>query len=176
MTLPWGALLGALLIFVMRLCDVSIGTIRLILLTRGKKYYAALLGFFEVLIFILAISQVLQNDLSMWNVLAYCAGFAAGNIVGAALEERIALGFSCVRVFTHDKGTELCAALRQADFGVTQMLGRGRDGRVYIVETAVRRRDVPYVHRIATQLDGSAFVTVDQCGSVFQGHVRRNGK
>jgi len=173
MALPWDTLLGALLIFVMRLCDVSIGTVRLILLTRGKKYYAALLGFFEVMIFILAIGQVIQNDLSMWNVLAYCAGFAAGNIVGATLEERIALGFSCVRVFTRDRGTELSAALRQADFGVTQMLGRGREGRVYVVETAVRRRDVPYVHRIATQMDGNAFVMVDQCRSVFQGHMRK---
>jgi len=173
MALPWDTLLGALLIFVMRLCDVSIGTVRLILLTRGQKYYAATLGFFEVMIFILAIGQVIQNDLSMWNVLAYCAGFAAGNIVGATLEERIALGFSCVRVFTRDRGTELSAALRQADFGVTQMLGRGREGRVYVVETAVRRRDVPYVHRIATQMDGNAFVMVDQCRSVFQGHMRK---
>ena len=176
MTLPWSVILGGLLIFVMRLCDVSIGTVRVILLTRGKKYYAAALGFFEVMIFILAISRVIQNDLSMWNVFAYCAGFAAGNIVGATLEERIALGFSCVRVFSRDRGTELSAALRQADFGVTEMLGRGREGRVYVVETAVRRRDVPYVHRIATRMDKDAFVTVDQCGSVFQGHVRRNGK
>jgi len=173
MSLPWGALLGALLIFVMRLCDVSIGTVRLILLTRGQKYYAALLGFFEVMIFILAISQVLQNDLSMWNVFAYCAGFAAGNIVGVALEERIALGFSCVRVFTQAKATELSAALREADFGVTQLLGRGRDGKVYVLETAVRRGDVPNVCRIAAEQDGQAFVMVESCVSVFQGHMRQ---
>lgn len=166
-------MLIAFLIFTMRLCDVTIGTMRVILLTRGQKYLAAVLGFFEVLIFILAISQVLQGDLNILNVLAYCGGFAAGNIVGVALEERIAFGFSCVRVFTQAKGTELSAALREADFGVTQMLGRGRDGKVYVLETAVRRGDVPSVRRIASELDGRAFVMVEPCGSVFQGHVRQ---
>jgi uncharacterized protein YebE (UPF0316 family) len=173
MTLPWTAILITVSIFVMRLCDVSIGTIRVILLTRGQKYYAAMLGFFEVMIFILAISQVLRGDLNFLNVLAYCGGFAAGNIVGVALEERIALGFSCVRVFTQAKGTELSAALREADFGVTQMLGRGRDGKVYVLETAVRRGDVPNVRKIASELDGRAFVMVEPCGSVFQGYMRQ---
>ena len=172
MTPTWGALVGALIIFIMRLCDVSIGTVRVILLTRGKKYYAALLGFFEVMTFLLAISQVIKNDLSTWNVLAYCAGFAAGNVVGATLEERIALGFSSVKVFTRNKGTELSAALRQADFGATQMFARGQEGRVQVVETAVRRREVPYVQRIAIQMDTEAFVVVDQCESVFHGHMR----
>ena len=172
MTLPWTVIIGALLIFVMRLCDVSIGTVRLILLTRGKRYSAATLGFFEVLIYILAISQVLRGEPSFVNILAYCAGFAAGNIVGVALEERIALGFSCVRVFTQAKGTELSAALREADFGVTQMLGWGREGRVDVVETAVRRRDVPYVQRIAGLMDRDAFVMIDQCQSIFHGHMR----
>ena len=125
MTLPWSTVLVAFSIFVMRLCDVSIGTARVILLTRGQKYYAAILG------------------------------------------------FSCVRVFTQAKGTELSSALRDADFGVTQMLGRGRDGKVYVLETAARRGDVHNVRRIAAELDGQAFVMVEPCGSVFQGHVRQ---
>ena len=177
MAVDWGFMYAWVLIplgiFFARILDVSLGTLRIIFVSKGIIKLAPIIGFFEVLIFVLAISQVLQNDLSVWNVVAYCAGFAAGNIAGAALEEQIALGFSSVRVITRHSGTELSAALRRADFGVTQMFGLGREGIVDVVETAVRRRDVPCVHRIATQLDENAFVMVDQNRSVFQGHLRQ---
>jgi len=112
MTFPWEMILGGLFIFVMRICDVTLGTIRLILLTRGQKYYAAVLGFFEVLIFLVAISAVLRSSDSVWNVLGYCSGFAVGNIVGVTIEERIALGYSLIRIFTSDKGAEIAQVFR----------------------------------------------------------------
>lgn len=176
MVLPLDLVLGGLFIFGCRICDVSIGTVRLILLTRGQKYYAAVLGFFEVFIFIVAISQVIRNANNWWNVLGYCAGFAAGNIVGVTIEERIAFGFSLVRIFSPDKGAHIAAALRDNDYGATETFGQGKDGPISIVETAVRRRDVARVQQIVAQIDDKAFVVIDEARSIFQGYLRRKGK
>lgn len=173
MPLPWDAVLGMLFIFAMRVCDVTIGTVRLIFLTRGRKYEAAALGFVEVFIFIVAIGQVLRGPVSWWNILGYCAGFATGTIVGISIEERIALGFSLVRVFSSDKGGEIAQALREADFGVTETFGHGRSGAVSIIETAVHRRDVPRVQRIVAGVDDRAFVVMDEARSIFQGYLRK---
>jgi len=173
MVVPWELILGGLFIFVMRICDVTLGTIRLILLTRGQKYYAAALGFFEVLIFLVAISAVLRSSDSVWNVLGYCAGFAVGNIVGVTIEERIALGYSLIRIFTCDKGAEIAQVLRANDFGATETFGQGRDGLVSIVVTAVRRRDVPQVQQAVSQIDDKAFIVIDEARSIFQGYLRK---
>jgi uncharacterized protein YebE (UPF0316 family) len=173
MPIPWDVVLGAVFIFCMRVCDVTIGTIRLILLTRGQKYYAAALGFFEVMIFVVAISQVIRSENNVWNILGYCAGFAVGNIVGVTLEERIALGHSCLRIFTQDKGDEMADALRQADFGVTETFGQGRSGTVRILETAVRRKDTMRVYKVVSEIDPKAFVVMDECRSIFQGYLRK---
>lgn len=171
--IPENVILGALFIFFMRVCDVTIGTVRLILLTRGQKYYAALLGFFEVMIFVVAISQVIRNANNIWNILGYCAGFAVGNIVGVTIEERIALGFSCLRIFTQEKGEEMAEALRKADFGVTETFGQGRAGLVHILETAVHRKDTAKVYKIVSEIDPKAFVVMDECRSIFQGYLRK---
>lgn len=173
MIISESVVLGAVFICLMRVCDVTIGTIRLILLTRGQKYYAALLGFFEVMIFVVAISQVIRNENNVWNILGYCTGFAIGNIVGVTLEEHIALGFSCLRIFTQEKGEEMAEALRKADFGVTQTFGQGRSGIVHIVETAVRRKDTMKVYKVVSEVDPKAFVVMDECRSIFQGYLRK---
>lgn len=173
MAIPWEMVAGMLMIFAARVCDVTIGTVRLIFLTRGQKYPAALLGFVEVFIFIVAISQVLRGELNALLVFGYCSGFAVGTIVGVTIEERIALGYSLIRVFSQEKGSEIAQALRDADFGVTETFGQGRSGSVAILETAVRRRDVPTVQRIVGKLDGHAFVVMDEARTLFQGYLRK---
>jgi uncharacterized protein YebE (UPF0316 family) len=177
MTVPWETILGALWIFSMRVCDVTLGTMRLIILARGMKYRAAVLGFFEVMIFVVATGAVVRGvSEHWWNIIAYAAGFAVGSIVGVTLEERLALGFSIVRVFTRDKGVEMAAALREANCGATEIFGQGRDGLVSIVETAVRRRDIPGVEQVVGQVDDQALVVVDEARGLFHGYFRgRNG-
>ena len=158
----------------MRICDVSLGTVRLIFLTRGQKYYAAALGFVEVTIFLIAISEVIRGVGNNWlYIFAYAGGFATGNIIGVMLEERIAMGYSLVRVFTHKRGFEVAEALRNADFGATEISGQGRDGTVYIVETFVRRRDLAAVRKLVCDVDPKAFLVVDEARSLFQGYVNR---
>ena len=90
----------ALLIFFLRIGDVSLGTIRIIFVARGNKFIAPLLGFFEVFIWVIAISNIIQHLDNWVNYVAYAGGFAAGNFIGMLIEERLAVGVSLVRIIT----------------------------------------------------------------------------
>ena len=94
-----------ILIFLARICDVSIGTMRIIFVSKGKKNIAPVLGFFEVLIWITAISKIMQNLDNYVNYIAYAGGFATGNFIGMLIEERLAMGILMIRVFAHERGT-----------------------------------------------------------------------
>ncbi len=173
MGIPWDLVLGGLGICAMRMCDVTMDTIRLILLTRGRKYVAASIGFFQIMIYIVAIGAVLRGPMSWFNVIGYCTGFALGNIIGVTLEERIAMGYSLLRaVVPMDKGPLVAGALRANDFGCTETPGLGRDGSVSIVESILHRRDVPRAQRIVAGVDDKAFVVVDEARSIYQGYLR----
>src|SRR5450759_4148995 len=108
-----------LLIFLARICDVSIGTLRIIYVSKGKRNIAPILGFFEVLIWITAISKIMQNLDNYVNYIAYAAGFATGNYVGMILEEKLAMGIQMIRVFAHERGSELVQALNGSGYGAT---------------------------------------------------------
>ena len=163
------AILGGLLIFVLRLTDVTMGTMRILMTVRGRKLLAALIGFVEVTIFIVAISRVVRNVDNIWLVLGYSAGFAAGTLVGMTIEERLALGWTVVRVISSDLTKRLADVLRTAGFGVTEMEGHGMKGDVEIFEVVVRRADLPSVLQTIDQVDGRAFVTVEETRRVYRG-------
>ena len=95
---------NAVLIFLARICDVSIGTMRIIFVSKGKRNIAPILGFFEVLIWITAISKIMENLDNYVNFIAYAAGFATGNFVGMIIEEKLAMGILMIRVFANDTG------------------------------------------------------------------------
>jgi uncharacterized protein YebE (UPF0316 family) len=166
---PMEAFLGGLLIFVLRLTDVTLGTLRILMTVRGRKPYAALIGFVEVTIFIVAISQVIRNVDSIWNVLGYSGGFAAGTLVGMTLEERLALGWTVVRIISAGAGARLAEELRAAGFGVTEMSGQGMRGSVDIYEVVVRRGEMPRALEIVERVDPKAFVTVEETRRVYRG-------
>lgn len=163
------AILGGLLIFVLRLTDVTLGTMRILMTVRGRKLLAALIGFVEVTIFIVAISRVVRNVNNIWLVLGYSAGFAAGTLVGMTIEEHLALGWTVVRVISSDLGKGVADALRTAGFGVTEMAGHGMKGDVSVFEVVVRRADLPTVLQTIDQVDGKAFVTVEETRRVYRG-------
>jgi uncharacterized protein YebE (UPF0316 family) len=163
------AILGGLLIFVLRLTDVTLGTMRILMTVRGRKLLAAMIGFVEVTIFIVAISRVVRNVDNIWLVLGYSAGFAAGTLVGMTIEERQALGWIVVRVISSDLSKRVADALRTAGFGVTEMAGHGMKGDVGIFEVVVRRADLPTVLQTIDQVDGKAFVTVEETRRVYRG-------
>jgi uncharacterized protein YebE (UPF0316 family) len=156
--LPW----GPLLIFGLRVADVSLDTMRVLFAVRGKRYHAAALGFFQALIFILVVGNVIQHLGSVWHVLGYSAGFAMGTLVGVMIENAVAYGLSTVRIVSAHGGVEIANALRERGYGATEVAGYGRDGTVEIVHSVVHRSHLDEVMGIVDRWDSLAFVTVEE--------------
>ena len=165
-------LLGALFIFCLRLIDVSMGTVRILMAVRGRRLLAGVIGFFEVTIFLVAISQVVTNIGNWWNVLGYAGGFAVGTIVGMTIENKLAIGLAEVDIVSMGKGTKIAAALREQGYGATEFLGAGKSNLVDMVRTVVRRREVPAVMQTATSVDDEAFITVAEMQRAQRGRWR----
>jgi uncharacterized protein YebE (UPF0316 family) len=165
-------LLGALLIFCMRLIDVSMGTVRILMAVRGRRLLAGFIGFFEVTIFLVAISQVVSNIGNWWNVLGYAGGFAVGTVVGMTIERKLAIGLAEVNIISMGKGPDVAEALRLEGFGATEFLGAGQDSIVDMIRTVVRRREVSSVTDVASAIDESAFITVQDMEHAYRGRWR----
>jgi uncharacterized protein YebE (UPF0316 family) len=166
-------------IFFARITDVSIGTLRTICIVRGYRYLAPVLGFFEVAIWIIAVSGVFSHLDHWYNIVAYAGGFATGNAVGMYIEQRLAIGMQAIRLISTGHSAAVAAGLRLAGYGVTEMKGRGLDGEVSICFVVVPRRETPLVLRVAESIDPDVFSTVeDVCsavGRVYRDQVHTGG-
>jgi len=160
---------GPLLIFLLRIVDVSLATSRLLLAVRGNRVIVPVIGFFESLIWLFAVSAAIGSLNSPLHIIGYAGGFAAGNVVGLWFEEKMALGLSTVRIISRHGGVELAEALREHGFGVTEFAGQGREGTVEVVYTVVRRRQVPKVFNEVARWDPDAFVTVESPKEIRRG-------
>ena len=158
-----------LLIFLARICDVSIGTMRIIFVSKGKKNIAPILGFFEVLIWITAISKIMQNLDNYINYVAYAAGFATGNFVGMILEEKVAMGFQMIRVITYHNGPLLVQSLNSSGFGATSVEAHGAKEKVHIIYTIVQRTELDKVLNIIDDFNPKAFYTIEDVRAVSEG-------
>lgn len=160
---------GPLVIFLLRIVDVSLATIRMLLAMRGVKYIAPLIGFVEVLVWIVAVGSAIQHLDSPLHLIGYAAGFATGTLVGMTLEEKMAFGLATVRIMSRHGGVELAEALRDRGFGVTEFAGQGRDGRVEVVEVVLRRRQLSQVFQEVGTWDPEAFVTIEEPRAIHRG-------
>lgn len=151
---------GPLVIFFLRVTDVSLATVRVVLVTRGARLPASLLGFLEILIWITAAGAAIQNLTSPLHVLGYAGGFGAGTWMGMWLEERFPLGTATVQAYCREQESGVPDALRSLGLGVTEMEGEGLGGPVDVVSTVVPRREVPRVIETIESLDSDAFITV----------------
>src|SRR5207237_2124706 len=133
---------GPLLIFCLRIVDVSCDTMRVIFAIRGKRGIAAMLGFVQAMVWIFAVANAVKHLDSILHVLGYAGGYAMGTYVGVSLEQAIAYGVATVRIVTRKAGVEIAEALRAAGHGATEFPGFGRDGSVEIVSSAIQRRHV----------------------------------
>lgn len=158
-----------LLIFLARICDVSIGTMRIIFVSKGKKYIAPIMGFFEVLIWITAISKIMQNLDNYVNYVAYAAGFATGNFVGMLIEEKLAVGFQMIRIITYQNGQVLVQDLNSGGFGATSVEAHGAKEKVHIIYTIVQRTELQKVLSIIDQFNPKAFYTIEDVRTVNEG-------
>jgi uncharacterized protein YebE (UPF0316 family) len=167
---PWFAYgVLPLLIFVGRIADVSIGTMRIMYVARGHRVLSPLLGFFEVTIWLLAIGQIMTNLANPLCYIAYGAGFATGNYVGIRLEAKVATGMLAVRVITQSDASALIAALRDGGFGLTVIDGQGHRGPVKVLYVVVRRKRFDDVIALIRRHNPQAFCSVKEVRNVSGG-------
>lgn len=160
---------GPIVIFLLRVVDVSLATTRMLLAVRNQRRLVPVIGFVEILIWLLAVGHAIRHLDSSWHVVAYAGGFAAGNYVGLWIEEKLAIGLATVRIISRQGGVELADALREQGFGATEFAGQGREGTVEMVFTAARRRHIPRILREIDRWDPDAFVTVEEPRAVHRG-------
>jgi len=165
-----------LLIFAAKILDVSLGTVRIILVSRGNKFLAPLLGFFEVLIWLLAISQIMQHLDNLFCYIAYAGGFAAGNYIGMRIEERLALGILVVRIFAVKDECELKNRLVGAGYGVTIVDAEGANGKVKVIYTIIKRKNVRDVVSIIERCNSKTFYSIEDARTAYQGIFPTNNK
>ena len=165
--------IGAGIIFFMRVLDVAMGTYRVQMIVRRKKLVAGVLGFFEVMIFILIVSKVIQDVGNWLNVIAYCAGFAIGNVVGIYISEKISKEIISVSIISQNKWQEIENRLRDEGFGVTRNVGYGKDGEVQMLRAICERNYFPKVREISLEYDRKAFITSYLIAGKSGGHMSR---
>lgn len=158
-----------LLIFVARIGDMTLDTLRIIMIGHGRKFTASVCGFVEVSIWLLVARQVIVHLPNPMCFLAYAAGFAAGNYVGLLIEERMAVGFQEVRVVITPDQLALTAALKARGFGMTVVDGRGAVGPVHMISTIVPRAAVPETLQLIQKHSPKAFFSVEDVRQVRQG-------
>lgn len=159
-----------LIVFLARFVDVTLGTMRIIFLSRGRKFLAPALGFVEVFIWITVVSQIVggaKNNLLAY--FAYAAGFAVGNYFGMVIEDKLAIGTLVVRAILPRNGNDLTERLREAGYGVTFVDGHGASGDVVLIYTVVMRKELGQVIDIIQTTAPKAFFTVEELRSVQQG-------
>lgn len=166
---------GALIIMVMRICDVSLGTLRTIFVVQGRKYFAAIVGFVEVLIWVFVIRFVVQNLDQFQNLIGYAAGFAVGNILGITIEQKIGLGFVQLNIISRHFTDQIADRLRKLKYGLTILPGEGSSGGVSIIVTIIPRKYQKKVISIIEEIDKHSFITI-QHSLPYRGFIHGSRK
>jgi uncharacterized protein YebE (UPF0316 family) len=164
-------LLLPLLIFCSRIVDVSLDTLRIVFISRGNKIVAPVLGFFAVLVWLIAITQIMKHLDNFVCYVAYAGGFAMGNYVGLIIEEKLAIGFQVIRIITGRDSTPLIEKLRSCGYGVTTILAEGKDGKVHIIFSIVKRADVKDVIEIIHVFNPKSFYSIEDIRSLNVKHL-----
>ena len=166
------AWLAAGVIFALRGSDMTLDTLRVLVVMRGRKGTAWVLGFFQSVIFVMAIGSVLSHLDNPLNILGYASGFATGNVVGMWIEERLAIGHVQLSIISPGRGTAIAEKLRAQGYAITEIPARGKDGMVTLLSCSVLRRNVEQVQKLVNEVDPAAFVTAEDVRPVRRGFWR----
>ncbi len=150
-----------LLIFISRIMDVTIGTIRIVMVSKGQKFWAPFLGFFEVLIWLIAMSKIFENIDNWVCYVTYAAGFATGNYIGLKLEEKLAVGLVKIQIITRKEAKKLIEALIEAGYGITHQDAKGANQNVSIIYSIINRKDLHKVEKIVSAHNPNAFYSIE---------------
>ena len=156
------------LIILARIVDVSLGTLKIIFIAKGYKYLAPFLGFFEVLVWLLAITRIFQNLDNWVCYVAYALGFALGSFIGMKIEEKLALGVQLIRIITRKEASTLTKVLREGGYGVTSIKAEGSSGKVGILYSIVNRKSIQDVVQVIQRHNPNAFYTIEDIRFVSQ--------
>lgn len=162
----------AVVIFLLRVLNYALSTVRMVAIARQQKLFASSIAFVEALVFAVAIANVISDLDNPLNLIAYCLGASAGGYLGMMLEPRLVRSYVVVSIIAHDKGTQLAESLREKGHGVTELTGAGRDGNVQMLRTLVSTRDLVEINRITREIDPRAFITVEDTRSIQQGWLK----
>ena len=165
-----------LIIFASRIGDVTLGTIRHVLTARGHKNISPILGFFEVLIWIVVVSQVMKQAHNFACYIAWAGGFAMGNYIGLLIEERIALGLQIIRIITNLECSQLISQLQNANHGTTVVDAQGAKGPVKIILTVVKRKNIDPIIKIIQNHNPDAFYSIEDIRDVNRGVFTKKNK
>jgi uncharacterized protein YebE (UPF0316 family) len=166
------AWLMAALIFSLRVLDMTLDTLRVLFVMRGRRKIAWVLGFFQSAIFVTAISTVLSNLDNPLNIVGYAAGFATGNVFGMAIEERLAIGHTSINIISSRLGAAIAEHLRKSGYAVTEISARGKDGMVTMLNCLVLRKNVDKARQLVNEIDPEAFITIEDVRPVRRGFWR----
>jgi len=157
------------LIFLSRIIDVTIGTIRIVMVSKGEKIWAPILGFFEVFIWLVAITRIIQNLDNWVCYFAYAGGFATGNYIGLIIEERMAIGIVKIQIITSKEASNLIANLKAAGYGITHHEAHGGNENVSIIYSIINRNEIQKVEEIVKTTNPKAFYSIEDVKSVSHG-------
>ena len=144
----FGVILLPIMIFFIRILDVSVGTIRIIFVSKDIRLFT--------------ITRIMENLHSPIHYVAYAAGFAMGNYVGISIERKLSMGNRTLRIITGKDSLYLIEALRSSGYGVTSLNGQGATGLVKIIFTIVKRSEISKVISIVKNFNPKAFYTVEE--------------
>jgi len=163
------------LIFLARMCDVTLATLRNIFLSKSIKYIVPFIGFVEVMIWLLAISQIMRNLQNPVCFFAYAFGYSMGIFVGIKIEERLALGLQIMRIIlSADESASLTEALIKENYGVTIIEGSGSKGPVTIILAVVKRKEIPLVQKLINDVHPNTFYSIEDVRGANLGIFRKD--
>lgn len=160
-----------LFIFTARVADMSLDVLRILMLMRDRRLAAAIIGFFEVTIFVLALNEVLKGGLDdPGKIIAYAGGFAAGNYLGSVIESKLAMGFLSIHIIPpREMVDEFVRLMRGEGFGVTSVQGCGRDGERTMLFVMIKRKDLNKALNIINNICPNAFFNVSDARRIHGG-------
>jgi uncharacterized protein YebE (UPF0316 family) len=158
-----------LLIFLARIFDVSLQTLRIVFVSKGLRHLAPFVGFFEVTIWLLAIRAVLENLDNFVCFFAYSAGFAAGSYFGILVESKLALGRAVLQIITQMDANRLIEHLQSKGYGLTHIDAHGHKGNVKIIYMIIKKQVIPELTREIKRFNPRAFYTLEDVQFVSEG-------
>ncbi len=168
----------ALKVFLVRILDVSMGTIRMILVVKGKKLIGSIVGFIEISLWFTVVREAIStNTSSLLIVFAYAGGFSIGTLIGGILSEKFIKGSLNVQVITN-KSKKLAKFLRDNGYAVSVIDIKGIDDTrqkdMLIME--VDKKDFKHLRELIKKMDSKAFVVVNETKYVQNGYFRESIK